>query len=333
MPNKWLSACLALALWAAHAAPDPRRAPATAAQMAPLPGIELRLSTMAPQGLCTALSPAADHRWQGFERTFFDDFQTLDHTWSRWQPHFDGGYDPVARRWPAYDWPVKRSLQGNGEQQIYVDPGYRGTHAKPLGLNPFVMKDGRLEITASRTPAELRPHLFDREFISGLLTSRPSFTQKFGFFEIRARLPAGKALWPAFWLLPEDKSWPPEIDVFEVVGQQPDLIVQTVHWRDPSAGGQRKASGCRTRLPTASSQYHQYGVMWDEARLTYYIDRLPVAEIATPPGLDKKMYLLMNLAVGGSMVGRADQDTPLPAAMSIDWVAAYQRSPTLRDAP
>lgn len=279
--------------------------------------------TRSPVSLACEAAGASPSVDLTLRRTFFDDFQNLDKSWRRWHPHYDGGWDAKQQRWLGYDWPVKRTLPGNQEQQIYVDPGYKGSGNEALGLDPFRRVNGRLEITATRTPEAAKAQLMGHEFISGMLSSRPSFTQKHGFFELRARIPAGKALWPAFWLLPQDKSWPPEIDVFEVVGQHPDVIVQTTHWRDPSSGN-RRVSSCRTRLPGASEGFHQYGVLWTPERMVYYIDRRPVAHFSTPPGLDQPMYLLMNLAVGGTMVGRADEDTPMPAALAIEWVAAYQ---------
>jgi beta-glucanase (GH16 family) len=283
--------------------------------LAAAPAIDLDVPTGVPTKLCAALLPVAAAKPQRFQRTFFDDFDALDLAWGRWTPHYDGGYD----------WMVKRTLVANKEQQLYVDPGYQGTATKPLSLNPFVLKDGKLDIVADRAPPALRPSLYGYEFTSGLLTSRKSLVQQYGFFEMRARIPAGRALWPAFWLLAEDRSWPPEIDVLEVVGQKPDQMVQTTHWKDPVTG-LHQVSGCRTTLITASTGYHQYGVMWDATRITYYIDRVPVTEIATPPGLDKKMYMLLNLAVGGVMVGVADARTPVPAVFSIDWVAAYEKT-------
>lgn len=294
--------------------------------------ITLSVPTGTPPALCTALAGATANAsygssnlvLQGMRRTFFDDFDTLDFSWSRWRPHYDGGWDPVGQKWLGYDWMVKRTLQGNQEQEIYVDPGYKGSTSRALGLNPFALNDGKLEIIADRTPAHLRSALYGYEFTSGLLTSRASLVQKYGFFEMRAKMPRGKALWPAFWLLSEDKSWPPEIDVFEVVGQKPEVIASAIHWKN--SFGAHKSSGCRTTVATAATEYHQYGVLWDEQRVVYYIDRVPVAQIATPPGLTQRMYMLMNLAVGGNFVGVADEETPTPSVFSIDWVAAYTKS-------
>jgi beta-glucanase (GH16 family) len=202
-----------------------------------------------------------------------------------------------------------------------VDPSYRGTAPQPLGLNPFRVNGGVLSIVAQRTPPEFRPFLYDFEFTSGVLTTRASLVQRYGYFEMRARIPAGKALWPAFWLLPADKSWPPEIDILEVVGQQPDLMVTTTHW--VGADGKHQSSGCRTRVADAATSFHLFGVLWTPERIVWYIDRDPVAQLTTPAGLDKPMYLLLNLAVGGKMVGPADDLTPIPASFEVDWVAAY----------
>jgi beta-glucanase (GH16 family) len=327
---RWRIACSLLALGIGWGLPacsleQPQR---LAPPLQPAPTIRLPVTTEAVTLKCQPAQQASV-RDVAFRRTFFDDFQQLDRSWTRWHPHYDGGWDPSRQRWQGYDWMVKRTLQGNKEQQLYVDPGYAGTGKVPLGLDPFRRVDGHLEITAQRTPPDLRSALAGYEFVSGLLTSRPSFTQKHGFFELRARIPAGKGLWPAFWLLPMDKSWPPEIDVFEVVGSEPEVIAQTTHWKDPQNGA-RRVSSCRTRLPGADTAFHQYGVLWTPERIVFYLDRLPVAHFQTPPGLDQPMYMLMNLAVGGTMVGPADADTPMPSALAIEWVAAYELEPPSR---
>ena len=123
-------------------------------------------------------------------------------------------------------------------------------------------------------------------------------------------------------MLSAERVWPPEIDILEVVGQQPELMVTTAHWSLPE--GRRGHGGCRTRLPDAWNGFHLFGALWTPERIVWFIDRRPVAQIATPAGFDRPMYLLLNLAVGGSMVGRADADTPVPARYDIDWVAAWK---------
>src|SRR5476649_2281750 len=98
-----------------------------------------------------------------------------------------------------------RTLSGNGEQEFYSDSS--------VGSNPFSLQNGALQISA--TPGGNSAGL---PYTSGLITTEGNFTQTYGYFEMRAQLPAGQGMWPAFWLLPADKSWPPELDPLEAFG-------------------------------------------------------------------------------------------------------------------
>jgi len=101
----------------------------------------------------------------------------------------------------------KRKTSWNGEQQIYVDPRYGGRATTPLGLDPFRVRGGALSIVASRTPPDLKSVLFDNEYVSGILTTQGKFSQKYGYFEIRSKIPIGTGVWPAFWMLADDGGW------------------------------------------------------------------------------------------------------------------------------
>lgn len=240
--------------------------------------------------------------------TFRDDFEAFDPYAGRWTPHFDhNGY----RDWRS------RTLVANGEVQLYVDPRYRGAAQGPLGLNPFHAADGTLTITARPTPEGHFEDLYGFPYVSGIITSRRSLLQRYGYFEIRARLPSAAGAWPAFWLLAPG-TWPPEIDVLEARGSEPAVYAH-LHWSDE---GTHRSSGCR--LPLADpSGFHTYGLLWRPDTLVYYMDRQPVAWIGSPPGLDRPMYLLANLAVGGTWAGSPDE-AAFPAGFVIDWIAAYQ---------
>jgi beta-glucanase (GH16 family) len=263
-------------------------------------------------------------------RTFHDDFDEHPLSTGKWVPHYAGGAAwPDARYWGGDGSDFKRKTAWNGEQQIYVDPRYSGRATTPLGLNPFKVQDGVLSIIASRTPPELRAVLFNNEYISGILTTQGTFSQKHGYFEIRAKIPIGVGVWPAFWLLADDGGWPPEIDVMEGRGQQRGDLVMTTHWRI-RATGVVQSCGFDFLVPDASVVFHDYGVLWERERLTYFIDRKPVSEIKVPMGFDDPMYMIVNLAMGSKNfrgVGFVSAESPPTVAFEIDRISAFQFDP------
>jgi beta-glucanase (GH16 family) len=263
-------------------------------------------------------------------RTFHDDFDAHPLSTGKWVPHYAGGAAwPDARYWGGDGSDLKRKDAYNGEQQIYVDPRYSGRATTPLGLDPFKIRDGILSIVASRTPPELKPVLFNNEYTSGILTTQGSFSQKYGYFEIRAKLPVGTGVWPAFWLLADDGGWPPEIDVMEGRGQQIGDMVMTTHWRN-HATGLVQSCGFDFLLPDASSDFHDYGVLWTQDRIVYFIDRKPVSDIKVPMGFDDPMYMIVNLAMGAKYfkgVGAVDAESPIMVEFQIDRISAYQIDP------
>ncbi len=260
-------------------------------------------------------------------RTFNDDFDEHPLSKGKWAPHYAGGASwPEARYWGGDGSDFKRKTTYNGEQQIYVDPRYGGRATTPLGLDPFKVHDGVLSIIASRTPAALKPLLFNNEYVSGILTSQGSFSQKYGYFEIRSKIPVGTGVWPAFWMLADDGGWPPEIDVMEGRGQRPGDLVMTTHSRIP-ATGLIKSCGFDFLVPDASTDFHDYGALWARDRIVYFIDRKPVSEIKVPVGFDDPMYMIVNLAMGSKFfggVGFVDGMSPDTVAFEIDRISAYQ---------
>ena len=260
-------------------------------------------------------------------RTFNEDFDEHPLSSGRWVPHYAGGAAwPEARYWGGDGSDFKRKTSANGEQQIYVDPRYGGRATTPLGLDPFKVKDGVLSIVATRTPPDLKSVLFNNEYVSGLLTSQGKFSQKHGYFEIRAKIPVGHAVWPAFWMLADDGGWPPEVDVLEGRGEQPGDLVMTTHWRIP-ATGKIQSCGFDFAVAGASSEFHNYGVLWEEDRLVYFIDRRPVSDIRVPIGFDDPMYMIVNLAIGSKFflgVGPVDAESPATVTFEIDRISVYQ---------
>ena len=260
-------------------------------------------------------------------RTFHDDFDTHPLAGDRLVPHYAGGAAwPEAQYWGGDGSDFKRKTAWNGEQQIYVDPRYGGRSTTPLGLNPFSVRDGILSIVASRTPPTLKPVLFNNEYTSGILTTQSKFSQKYGYFEIRSKIPIGIGVWPAFWMLADDGGWPPEIDVMEGRGQRPGDLVMTTHWRIP-ATGRVESCGFDFQRADAATAFHDYGVLWQRDRIIYFIDRQPVSEIKVPVGFEDPMYMIVNLAMGAKDfpgVGFIDGESPDTVAFEIDRISVYQ---------
>jgi beta-glucanase (GH16 family) len=208
----------------------------------------------------------------------------------------------------------RRSLPTNGEFELYVDPLLMDADGN-LGLNPFRVVDGHLDIVATHTPAALLPRLDHYHYISGMISSQPSFAQTYGYFEMRAKIPGGPGLWPAFWLLPADQTWPPEIDVMESVGDA-SYVYSTVH------STLRPAVEIEGRV--TPDAYHTYAVSWDSRRVFFYVDGKEMGRQATPPDLHKPMYMIANLAVGGDWPGPPNSATVFPATLSIQYIRAYR---------
>jgi beta-glucanase (GH16 family) len=254
-----------------------------------------------------------------YAQTFADDFDALSldledgQSKGAWRTNF--GYGGVD----------SRTLTNNRELQVYSDRLFSGTGKTSLNIDPFRIADGKLDIVAEPLKEDLRPLAWGRSYTSGLLTTKASFSQVYGLFEIRAKLPKGKGLWPAFWLLPENRAWPPEIDVLEVLGDNTKKLY--VSWHS-NVGGKHTADAKAIDVPDMSEDFHTYSVVWEKDSLMWFFDDVQVASKATPEDFHLPMYMLINLAVGGGWPGSPDKTTQFPAKYTIDWVRAYARRDT-----
>jgi len=145
---------------------------------------------------------------------------------------------------------------------------------------------------------------------------------QYGYFEMRARLPRGRGLWPAFWLANENMAWPPEIDVVEMLGNAPTMIYFSTHYKLNGKNVSRTES---FRVADTSADFHTYGVDWQPSSIVYYFDGKPVALYPTPADMTSPMYMIASFAVGGpsSWPGSPDSSTEFPAHMYIDYIRAY----------
>jgi beta-glucanase (GH16 family) len=196
--------------------------------------------------------------------------------------------------------------------------------ADPQQNFPFTVADGHLRIEALKGP--------DGKWRSGLLASVDAagrgFAQKFGYFEIRAKLPAGKGLWPAFWLVGLDRldrstTHTAEVDIIEHYGHMPDRYTAAIHVWDRA---QRKRSVTQHRQIGVRSgslyeAFHTYGARIDEHDIRFYFDRREVWSVPTPPEQRQPMFLLLNLGLGA---GWPIDAAPSPSFMYVDYVRVWQ---------
>jgi beta-glucanase (GH16 family) len=225
---------------------------------------------------------------------------------SKWRlafsDEFNGNSLDTAKWKTQFPWGRDRSSVG--ELQYYA-------------ADAFKLQDGRLRITATRNPSG-STHRYN----SGLISSHESFTSTYGRVEIRCKLPRGKGLWPAFWLLPVDTSWPPEIDVFEALGHDPDTVYMNVHWSD---GGEHRQMLESYAGPDFTRKYHTFRVDWTPETLTWFVDGVKRHQV-TNHSPEIPMYVLANLAVGGEWPGSPNGSTRFPATFTIDYIRVYEAS-------
>jgi len=223
------------------------------------------------------------------------------------------------------------SLAGaTGELERYIDPSYCAA-PDPVQANP---RGGfsitvRTPTSAERSACHLTGH---DQFISGLLTTRHTFSATYGYFEIYANLPASMRTWPAFWLLPtvattDNQGAYPEIDVLEEYAglshggtllhpwtlDRTGRPISAIHLRDT------KPLSCGMTVFVKPGTWHTYGVLWEPTRLTFYVDQKATCE--EDIAITDPHYILINLG----MDGRPFTPGPIspakyPATMYVGWV-------------
>jgi beta-glucanase (GH16 family) len=235
-------------------------------------------------------APCLAQQKPGWKLTFHDEFDGASLDLTKWNPQ-----DPWGR--------VR-----NNELQAYVK-------------DAFAVRDGTLRIVGEKRAAEYGGAM--RQYTSGMTTTYGKFAQKYGWFEIRCRVPKGNGLWPAFWMLPETLGWPPEIDIMENLGQEPSVVHFTNHFTGPDGKHGSKGSG-KLATPDLSADFHTYAVEWTAEAIVWYFDG--VEKFRSTEGVPQQaMYLLVNLAIGGSWPVPPDATTVWPASFDVDYVRAYAR--------
>ena len=271
----------------------------------------------------------------GWKLSWSDEFEGKEIDRTKWDYDLGNGfYNYEADQW-IRGW-------GNDELQYYT--------REPE--NAFV-KDGMLHIRAVKesrdgcgyTSAKLKTKKRDGTTL---------FAQQYGRFEFRAKLPRGKGIWPALWLLPASEKYggwaaSGEIDVLEAKGHEPNKILGTIHF-----GGKWPANAHASKtlqLPERESitDFHVYAVEWGPGEIRWLFDgkvystqsfwwssrktngkqgAKPAKESdlnAWPAPFDQPFYIILNVAVGGRFPGKPDKSTVFPAEMVVDYVRVYEK--------
>jgi beta-glucanase (GH16 family) len=175
-----------------------------------------------------------------------------------------------------------------------------------------------------------------RDYTSARMKSFGKFSQAYGRFEARIKIPRGQGIWPAFWMLGDDiktNPWPDcgEIDIMENIGKEPSIVHGTIH--GPGYNGE---NGISASFALATDQrfaddFHVYAVEWEPEAIRFYVDEHLYAT-RTPSDLpkgtkwvyDHPFFLLLNVAVGGGWPGNPDASSLFPQTMLVDYVRVYQ---------
>jgi len=237
-----------------------------------------------------------------------DDFNGKDLDWTKWSAEENGHGG------------------GNGELQYYLD---RSENLRVEG--------GHLILEARKEKLNIAG--VQKDYSSARIRTKRRADWLYGRFEMSAQLPAGKGLWPAFWMLPSEEKYggwaaSGEIDIMEYKGHSPTVTYGTLHFAG-SGGAHEMLGGTKDTLVDLSLDYHRYGMLWKPDEITFYIDdnvvytaRKSASNLAVWPfgpnaqGQDPSFYLILNLAMGGNFGGAIDANLDR-TALSVDWVRYY----------
>lgn len=220
----------------------------------------------------------------------------------------------------GYDIGTGENGWGNNELQYYTDR-----------TDNVTVQNGVLIITAKEEDYN------GSSYTSARLLTKDKLEQTYGRFEARIRLPYGKGIWPAFWLLGDDsngsETWPQigEIDIMEYVGDDPTKIFGTVHGPGYSAG-ESVSKSYELDSDRFDTGFHVFGIEWGPDYINYYVDDVLYNQI-TPDDVPGEwvfnrgpFYIILNMAVGGDLPGSPDAETVFPQTMLVDYVRVYKKS-------
>ncbi len=219
-------------------------------------------------------------------------------------------------------------------------------HSKHNELQYYLPDEVCLEKGCLRMRSQVRD-FGAMHYTSGRVDTSGKFAPTYGRFEIRARLPGGKGLWPAHWLYPQNRNWEleyvmaeavengkermipearpwyTEIDIMEFLGHETNTVYGTLHYY--TFDGQKKTSSVTWKAECDySKDFHIYALEWEPAAIRWFLDG-QLIHTTTNGVPHTPHYLILNTAVGGAWPGNPDTTTVFPQFHDIDYVRVYQR--------
>ncbi len=199
---------------------------------------------------------------------------------------------------------------GNNEKQLYTDKNHQ-------------LKDGNLIITIKQE---------GDHYTSTRVTTAGKKEFKYGRMEARAKIPVGKGIWPAFWMLGSNigkVGWPKcgEIDILEYVGREPHQVYTTLHTQD-SHGNSKNSK--KTEIKNVEEGFHIYAVEWTKDKMDFFVDDLlvytfqPETKDENTWPFDQPFFFILNTAVGGNFGGHDVDNSIFPQQFVVDYVRVYQ---------
>ena len=240
-----------------------------------------------------------------------------------WSDEFDG---PMGSAPDPSKWVVESGGNGWGNDELeYYTARSKNVH----------LEKGNLIIEAIKEKF-ITPSGVERSYTSARLKTEGRFAQKYGRFEARIKVPYGRGMWPAFWLLGDDFSsagWPAcgEIDIMEDSGSKSSTIHGSIHGPGYS-GGSSLTSSFTFSNPRAADDFHIFAAEWEPEAVRFYVDG-QLYGTKTPADLpagkrwvfDHPFFVVVNLAVGGNLPGSPEDSTVFPQQLLVDYIRVYSR--------
>ena len=242
-----------------------------------------------------------------------------------WSDEFNG---PDGSGVDASKWVVEVGGKGWGNQEL--------EYYTSLRENAYI-HDGNLVIEARRKEYAGADGV-KRNYTSARVKTAGKFSQAYGRFEARIKIPSGQGMWPAFWMLGDDidkAGWPAcgEIDIMENIGKEPSTIHGSIHGPGYTGGDGIEAPYKLPATRRFADDFHVFAVEWEPNAIRFYVDDgvyVTRSRSDLRPGwkwvFDHPFFLILNLAVGGDWPGNPDAATVIPQTMLVDYVRVYQRS-------